>query len=448
MTEKKLIKSEIKGEWENTKKIKVLMASDGPETITGFAKQFKAIAEYLGKHLGLEVHYIGWNTYTRPMYIQNLGFTLYPTTDGGKFASDAYIHLIKKHNPDVLITLGDEHMIRNLIHLKERPFWLGYFPVDGHPLNEPMKHVFNKMDGRLAMSFFGQQVCKESNLNPTYYVPHVFRKEHYYPKDKTEARKNLKFPTDKFIVGSVARLNPRKHQMRLIAAFAKFAKDKDDVFLYLNFDTKDNFFFKEDSSHDYMFEELMETISEAIGLENMYEKIGFATDFHFLTGLPEEEMADLYSSFDVHALSTGGEGFGVPTIEAMACGVPSIITDYTTSRELIADEVILDKDGNEILNRLPIDKHRGILVKPKKLYQEKSGVHKAWVDIDAFTEALETYYQSWKNPEKNDILEKHSKNCIEHSERYEFEYVMEKYWKSLIQYVTTNTEIITNNRSD
>ena len=38
---------------------------------------------------------------------------------------------------------------------------------------------------------------------------------------------------------------------------------------------------------------------------------------------PDEEMVDIYNMMDVFALPTAGEGFGIPTIEAMACGKPS-----------------------------------------------------------------------------------------------------------------------------
>ena len=40
---------------------------------------------------------------------------------------------------------------------------------------------------------------------------------------------------------------------------------------------------------------------------------------------------------DCFFLSTSGEGFGIPTIEAMACEVPVVVTDYTTTQELVMD---------------------------------------------------------------------------------------------------------------
>ena len=34
---------------------------------------------------------------------------------------------------------------------------------------------------------------------------------------------------------------------------------------------------------------------------------------------------------------TSGEGFGIPIIEAMACEIPVVITDYTTTQELVEE---------------------------------------------------------------------------------------------------------------
>jgi len=53
----------------------------------------------------------------------------------------------------------------------------------------------------------------------------------------------------------------------------------------------------------------------------------------FLTGLKEGEMAQLYREADVFVSSSlEGEGFGLPAIEALASGAPSILTDVSTYR--------------------------------------------------------------------------------------------------------------------
>jgi len=51
----------------------------------------------------------------------------------------------------------------------------------------------------------------------------------------------------------------------------------------------------------------------------------------YRTGLKEKEMAELYRETDVFISSSlEGEGFGLPAIEALASGVPSILTEVST----------------------------------------------------------------------------------------------------------------------
>jgi glycosyltransferase involved in cell wall biosynthesis len=46
-------------------------------------------------------------------------------------------------------------------------------------------------------------------------------------------------------------------------------------------------------------------------------------------------MAGIYSAMDVLSSPTMGEGFGVPIIEAQACGTPVIVGDWTAMPELM-----------------------------------------------------------------------------------------------------------------
>lgn len=46
-------------------------------------------------------------------------------------------------------------------------------------------------------------------------------------------------------------------------------------------------------------------------------------------GLPVQAMNYIYNCMDAFIFPTGGEGFGLPALEAMACGVPVIYADYS-----------------------------------------------------------------------------------------------------------------------
>ena len=47
-----------------------------------------------------------------------------------------------------------------------------------------------------------------------------------------------------------------------------------------------------------------------------------------------EEMAAIYSTLDVLLNASMGEGFGLTVLEAQACGVPAIVTDFTAMSEV------------------------------------------------------------------------------------------------------------------
>jgi glycosyltransferase involved in cell wall biosynthesis len=62
------------------------------------------------------------------------------------------------------------------------------------------------------------------------------------------------------------------------------------------------------------------------------EEMGKVVDQYYMN-LREQEMAELYRSVDIFISSSlEGEGFGLPAMEALACGVPSILTEISSYR--------------------------------------------------------------------------------------------------------------------
>ncbi|HAV43262.1 TPA: hypothetical protein DCX15_04530 [bacterium] len=64
-------------------------------------------------------------------------------------------------------------------------------------------------------------------------------------------------------------------------------------------------------------------------------KVGFSITFFYQPS--EEELAGIYSSSDIFISTSLEEGFGLPQLEAMACGVPVITTDSKGVREYAID---------------------------------------------------------------------------------------------------------------
>ena len=71
----------------------------------------------------------------------------------------------------------------------------------------------------------------------------------------------------------------------------------------------------------------------AEALRSVADQYGMASRVHF-TGA-RSDLAAVYSAFDMLALSSSREGFPNVVAEAMACGVPAVVTNAGASPEIV-----------------------------------------------------------------------------------------------------------------
>jgi glycosyltransferase involved in cell wall biosynthesis len=71
--------------------------------------------------------------------------------------------------------------------------------------------------------------------------------------------------------------------------------------------------------------------------KELLRKYGLADRVHLLSGVSDEELNRLYNSAEAFIYPSLYEGFGIPLLEAMACGCPLVASDIPTSREVAGD---------------------------------------------------------------------------------------------------------------
>ena len=144
-----------------------------------------------------------------------------------------------------------------------------------------------------------------------------------------------------------------------------------------------------------------------------------------LMGLSREELAMVYAVSDVHVLATGGEGFGVPSAEAMSTGIPIILPDNSTGSELTGGKLA---DGQEV-----VEADRGWLVKcVTSICGGKWSVNMGLVDIEALQTAMQTAID---NPE---IVEELGRNARDFAvENLDWEVIVDQAERILRKAATT-----------
>jgi glycosyltransferase involved in cell wall biosynthesis len=247
-----------------------------------------------------------------------------------------------------------------------------YFPSDGeYTLPARCEEVIKKANVPVAMSKFAQeQVRREYGLDVDY-IPHGVPTDFYYPAnlDRKQALRekwsrlwNIDL-RDKFVILFVGRNQGRKALPELMKIIGKFYKMHKDIVFIIHADPEDNAGIQPAFS---IFDLLK---------RNKIEGITRFTGMKFWWGFPEEDLREIYQISDVHASSTTGEGWGITTTESMSCGVPNIITDFTTTKEILEDGKF------------------GIPVPVKMTITGTWAVERAFIDIDKFVEGLETLYK-------------------------------------------------------
>lgn len=80
--------------------------------------------------------------------------------------------------------------------------------------------------------------------------------------------------------------------------------------------------------------------------EALIESIGLRARVRLLEDFPAADLPALYSGASVFVLPSHYEGFGLPVLEAMACGAPAIVADRASLPEIAGDAALRIDPGD------------------------------------------------------------------------------------------------------
>lgn len=321
---------------------KIMWCSDSTTLPTGYANQ----TDYILRHLAQYYDSYLFGHQTVGNVERRWNYTLLP---GGltpnAYGKDQINHFISRVKPDLITWLCDAFMInwvkerktgvceRCSGSIREQERWdkinpgmktMFYFPFDSEEVYAGAEEVLKNMDYRIAMSKFGQQLLKDSCGLESDYIPHCVDTNIFFPinEEEKEKLKEANGLAGKFVIGMNGRNQTRKLPSRLLYIFKEFLETHPDSVLLMNTDP-----------YDPMGNNLVE-IGKKLGIEKNVVYTGMT----WYSGHPINVLNSVYNTMDVHCMTTTGEGFGITTLEAMSCGIPNVITDYTTTKELLIED--------------------------------------------------------------------------------------------------------------
>lgn len=304
--------------------MRILWHSNAPWVPSGYGQQtalFVPRIASLGHEVavssihGLQGGPIEWN-----------GHTVYPAGDA-LWGEDVIASHARHFRADLVITLMDvwaldPEPLRGMRVAQWIPVDCDSAGLTGRSLGLG-DHARLTMSGAvpIAMSRFGERVLREAGYDPLY-VPHgtdcsVFRP----PEDRKALRQSMGID-DRFVVGiNAANLGPdRKAWPEQLAAFARLYRKHPDAVLI---------------AHTLRKRKRGINIAGIARDLGIGDAVRWSDQYMMLAGhITPQMLAGTYGAMDLFSGCAMAEGFGLPILEAQACGVPTVVTDGSAMSEV------------------------------------------------------------------------------------------------------------------
>lgn len=294
--------------------------------------------------------------------------------------------------PHLMITLYDVWVFKGSYDFPVA----SWVPIDHMPLPPKVAEWVRRENVTpLAMSKFGQTQMADKDIE-SHYVPHSVDTKIFKPVEgigKQSLSEYMGLTKDKFVVGMNAAnkssgIIHRKAFGENLMAFSIFCKKRPEAVLYLHADPI--------SPHGWNLLALAETLG--IPKDNLL----LVDPMSYRYGIEQRELAGIYSAMDVLLATSYGEGFGVPTIEAQACGTPVIVSDFAASADLVGE---------------------GWLVGGQPLWDDTQKAYFNIPSVPQIVDALENAYNRGKG---------RSKKAIDFAKQFDHEAVWQKNWMPVL----------------
>ena len=361
-----------------------------------------------------------------------------------QFGANIFDKVCAEFQPDILVCHRDNWMdsftLRSPFRSWFKLFW--YPTVDSHPQAEEWIQDYELCDLVGAYSDYGIHVLKQQSkkirLFPTPMRPGVDLTT-FKPLDKKAIREKYCLNPDIPIIGTVQRNQSRKQILDLIDGFALMKKrfkgvpEVDKAVLLLHTSWPDNAFSFDYPRHimrlqtmdflPYSFKGIKDNVLQTMMCHSCGKKfVTFAVNLHGKPiqqvgsgaailqpcmwcgqntatcpttggGFEREELAEIYNLMDIYVQASIAEGDGMPVNEAKACGVPTLVTDYSATAEKgrFPKEYIHLKERNVSPEDYTVNLGGDVLEVSSYRHEPETGCFRAFTSPESICNQLHEY---------------------------------------------------------
>lgn len=278
---------------------------------TGYAKSGRSVLKYLDL-AGIKTNYsyIFGTKYSEPNF-------------SDKYAEDIRWNRQAKRK-GIQISLGQG----DAMNKNSGEYRIGFTMLETTDVPKDWVEQINDLDELWVPSNFNKSTFEESGVKvPIFVMPLGIDSEYLHPNIISYHKKyDMKY---NFL--SVGEWGERKNFLPLVQTFVDAFSREDEIGLSIRYSNYDNrmdppvrkqLLFVDYGNNRAPVRMIKEDILE--------QQANFSIDYY--------RMGSLYTYFDAYVSMTSGEGFGLPIFEALACGLPVLVTGWSAFVEHLLNE--------------------------------------------------------------------------------------------------------------